>query len=106
MLNETAVTDMLEAARRSGISERALAQVEEIVRGARTEAALRVDAPERLVRIEAAASQALGEDNAWHWLRRRNHALQGVPLELALESEDGCREVEQVLGRIEHGIPS
>jgi putative toxin-antitoxin system antitoxin component (TIGR02293 family) len=43
---------------------------------------------------------------AARWLRRPNRALGGErPLDL-LTSDAGARVVEQVLGRIEHGVYS
>lgn len=59
----------------------------------------------RVVRVAARAEEAIGDaDKAARWLRKPNRALQGKrPLEL-LESDVGARVVEQVLGRIEHGL--
>jgi len=59
----------------------------------------------RVVRVAARAEEAIGDaDKAARWLRKPNRALQGKrPLEL-LESDLGARLVEQVLGRIEHGL--
>lgn len=53
----------------------------------------------------ARAEEALGDAvKARRWLRKPNRALQGrVPLDLP-RSEAGARIVEQVLGRIEHGL--
>lgn len=61
----------------------------------------------RLARIAAQAAEVLGAtEKAARWLRRPNRALGGrVPLEL-LDTDAGTREVEEVLGRIEHGIVS
>jgi putative toxin-antitoxin system antitoxin component (TIGR02293 family) len=61
----------------------------------------------RLARIAAQAGDVLGsEDKAARWLRRSNRALGGrVPLAL-LDTDAGTREVEEVLGRIEHGVVS
>jgi len=58
----------------------------------------------RLARIGAHASAALGnEEKAAKWLRRPNRALGNrTPLEL-LDNDIGARQVEEVLGRIEHG---
>jgi putative toxin-antitoxin system antitoxin component (TIGR02293 family) len=58
----------------------------------------------RLARIAAHAAEVLGSDEkAGHWLHRPNRALGGeTPLEL-VDTEIGAREVEAVLGRIEHG---
>ncbi|MBI4529596.1 MAG: DUF2384 domain-containing protein [Deltaproteobacteria bacterium] len=61
----------------------------------------------RLARIGAQAAEVLGsEEKAARWLRRPNRALENrVPLEL-LDSDIGSRQVEDVLGRIEHGVVS
>ena len=59
----------------------------------------------RVVRVAAGAEEAIGDvDKARRWLRKPNRALRGrTPLEL-LENNVGVRIVEQVLGRIEHGL--
>ena len=61
----------------------------------------------RLGRIAAMAEQTLGDpDKASRWLRKPNRALGGVvPLE-HLDTDVGAREVESILGRIEHGVYS
>lgn len=61
----------------------------------------------RLARIGAQAAEVLGsEEKAARWLRRPNRALENrVPLEL-LDSDIGSRQVEDILGRIEHGVVS
>lgn len=58
----------------------------------------------RLARIAAHAADVLGSDErAGHWLHRPNRALGGqAPLAL-VDTDLGAREVESVLGRIEHG---
>ena len=58
----------------------------------------------RLARIATQAANVLGSDEkAGRWLHRPNRALGGtVPLVL-LDTDIGAREVEGVLGRIEHG---
>lgn len=58
----------------------------------------------RLARIATQAANVLGSDEkAGSWLHRPNRALGGtVPLAL-LDTDIGTREVEGVLGRIEHG---
>ena len=65
---------------------------------------------ERLYRIAflvERAVQVLGSlENAQRWLDTSKRALGGVtPLVLA-KIEPGAREVEDLLGRIEYGIPS
>ncbi len=59
----------------------------------------------RLARIQAIADEIFDERQKSHsWLRRPNGALDGqVPLSL-LDTEEGGRLVEAVLGRIAHGI--
>lgn len=61
----------------------------------------------RLARIAAQASEVLGStEKAARWLQKPNRALGGrVPLAL-LDTDAGTREVEEVLGRIEHGVVS
>lgn len=58
----------------------------------------------RLARIAAHAATVLGSDEkAGTWLHRPNRALGGeIPLAL-VDTDVGAREVEAVLGRIEHG---
>ncbi|MGH7081507.1 MAG: type II RES/Xre toxin-antitoxin system antitoxin [Acetobacteraceae bacterium] len=59
----------------------------------------------RLARIQAMADDVLGRrEQACAWLREPNGALSGqIPLAL-LDTEEGGRLVEAVLGRIAHGI--
>lgn len=59
----------------------------------------------RLARIQAIADRVFGDRaKAYGWLRDRNGALESeVPLTL-LDTEEGARLVEAVLGRIAHGI--
>jgi putative toxin-antitoxin system antitoxin component (TIGR02293 family) len=46
------------------------------------------------------------EDRAATWLRRPNRALNGeLPIDL-LDTDVGARQIEDILGRIEHGIVS
>jgi putative toxin-antitoxin system antitoxin component (TIGR02293 family) len=63
---------------------------------------------DRLYRIARVAGQAVSvfgtEDKATTWLQRPNRALDGErPIRL-LDTDIGARQVEDVLGRIEHGI--
>ena len=63
---------------------------------------------DRLVRVArslAAAEETFGsQDKAGAWLRRPTTALAGErPLDL-LDTDEGAREVETLLGRISHGI--
>ena len=59
----------------------------------------------RLMRIISLATSAFeSEEHAREWLKRPLRALGGqTPLQVAA-TEPGAREVERVLGRIEHGI--
>lgn len=59
----------------------------------------------RLARIQAIADDVFGERRKSHrWLRKPNGALGSqIPLTL-LDTEEGGRVVEAVLGRIAHGI--
>lgn len=59
----------------------------------------------RVVRVAARAEEAIGNvEKARRWLRKPNRALHGrTPLDL-LENNVGVQIVEQVLGRIEHGL--
>jgi len=61
----------------------------------------------RVARIAALAEEALGSRaRAAHWLQRRNQSLAGAtPLE-TLDTDLGTRQVEDVLGRIAHGVYS
>ena len=67
---------------------------------------LDVQESDRLYRIARVAAYAFGvlgnEQAAINWLRRPNRALGGeIPLHL-LDTDLGARQVEDVLGRIEH----
>jgi putative toxin-antitoxin system antitoxin component (TIGR02293 family) len=59
----------------------------------------------RVVRVAALAEETFQDEEKAHgWLRDPNRALGGErPLDL-LETEGGARLVEQVLGRIAHGV--
>ena len=61
----------------------------------------------RVVRIAVQAAEILGgREEASRWLHASNRALGGqTPLEL-LDTDLGSRQVEDVLGRIEHGVYS
>lgn len=71
---------------------------------------LDADESDRLYRLARIAGQAVAvlgtEEKAATWLRRANRALNGeVPLGL-LDTDLGARQIEDVLGRIEHGVLS
>jgi putative toxin-antitoxin system antitoxin component (TIGR02293 family) len=59
----------------------------------------------RVARVLADAEETFGsQDKAAIWLRRASAALAGEsPLQL-LDTDEGAREVETLLGRIGHGI--
>lgn len=61
----------------------------------------------RLARVGARAEEVFGSpERAGTWLRGTLRALGGVrPLDL-LDTDLGTQQVEQVLGRIEHGVHS
>lgn len=61
----------------------------------------------RVVRIAVQAAEVLGgREEASRWLHASNRALGGqTPLEL-LDTDLGSRQIEDVLGRIEHGVYS
>jgi putative toxin-antitoxin system antitoxin component (TIGR02293 family) len=61
----------------------------------------------RVARIAALAEEAFGaREKAARWLHRPNRALgNAIPLH-HLDTELGAREVEDVLGRIAHGVYS
>ncbi len=59
----------------------------------------------RLARVAGVAVSVFGaEDKAATWLQRPNRGLNGeLPIRL-LDTDVGARQVEDILGRIEHGI--
>jgi putative toxin-antitoxin system antitoxin component (TIGR02293 family) len=86
-----------------GIPERTLARRKQDRR-------LRADESDRVfrvARIAALAEEALGSRaKAAHWLQRPNRALgRATPL-ANLDTDLGARQVEDVLGRIAHGVYS
>lgn len=71
---------------------------------------LRADESDRLFRVANVAAHAIdvfgSREKAARWLRRPNRALGGaVPLTL-LDTAAGATQVDQILGRIEHGVYS
>lgn len=71
---------------------------------------LRHDESDRLMRLARLATQAAqvfgAEDKAATWLHRPNRALGlATPLHL-LSTDIGAKQVEDLLGRIEHGVIS
>ncbi len=67
------------------------------------------DESDRLVRLARVFSRAIelfegDSDSAQDWMMRRNRALGGVsPFEM-VRTGVGSREVEMLIGRIEHGV--
>jgi putative toxin-antitoxin system antitoxin component (TIGR02293 family) len=61
----------------------------------------------RFIRIRSFAAEVLGDGKeADLWLREKNSMLHDrCPLEF-LDTDSGCQLVEDLLGRIAHGIPS
>lgn len=59
----------------------------------------------RIARVALTARETFGSrGKAEAWLRRPNRALQGnLPIDL-LDTDDGARLVEEVLGRLAYGI--
>lgn len=84
-----------------GLSPRAMARR----KGERRLSATESDRLYRLARIAAQAEEVLGSpEKAGIWLLRPNRALgQAVPFEM-LDTDEGTRQVEAVLGRIEYGV--
>lgn len=66
------------------------------------------DESDRLYRIARVAGRAVSvfgaEDKAATWLRRPNRALNGEPPIHLLDTDIGAQQVDDILGRIEHGI--
>jgi len=91
-------------ARLLGISERTLTR-RATSNGRLT--AVESDRVVRLARILALAKETLGNmEKASRWLQTSNRALEGDKPIDRLDTDIGVRSVEQVLGRIEHGLYS
>jgi len=59
----------------------------------------------RFSRVLAHAEKVLGtRANATQWLHRPNRALNGIPPLTLLDTDIGATEVDDVLGRLEHGV--
>ena len=59
----------------------------------------------RLARVAASAVDVFGDaHNASAWLRKPNRALGNASPLSRMDTDVGVRQVERVLGRIEHGI--
>lgn len=109
-LSYNAVTTLQE---KSGFS---LEQISDIIRTplrtlARRKKAGRLtsDESERLMRLEIAFSKTLelfdgSQDAAQHWLSSPAKAFGGETPLAMLQTEFGAREVEDLIGRLEHGV--
>jgi putative toxin-antitoxin system antitoxin component (TIGR02293 family) len=58
----------------------------------------------RWLRIAALARETFGDDKARRWLTRPTDALGGAAPVALLDTEEGARAVELLMGRIAHGI--
>jgi putative toxin-antitoxin system antitoxin component (TIGR02293 family) len=70
-------------------------------------ARLKVDESDRIARVArvaALAVEALGRDEGLQWLREPNVALGNRMPIVMLGTDAGARQVEQIIGRIEHGV--
>lgn len=69
---------------------------------------LTTDESERVLRIRLLVDRAVeilgGEEPARSWLKAPNYSLGGIAPILFSDTEPGAREVERLLGRIEHGV--
>ena len=107
------VADVVEFGRQAGFTIDELARLIQIpartyARRVASKSRLKVPEGERAVRIMRLfdqAKQVFGTDEATHrWFNSRILALgRKTPLEFA-QTEPGAREVENVIGRIEHGV--
>jgi putative toxin-antitoxin system antitoxin component (TIGR02293 family) len=66
------------------------------------------DESERIYRLGCVADKAINvfgnEEGARHWMSQPNKALSRKPPLVYCDTEPGRREVEDLLGRIEHGV--
>jgi putative toxin-antitoxin system antitoxin component (TIGR02293 family) len=71
---------------------------------------LEADESDRLYRLARMAAHAVAvfgtEEKASAWLRRPNRALHGETPVRLLGTDIGARQVEDLLGRLEHGVVS
>jgi putative toxin-antitoxin system antitoxin component (TIGR02293 family) len=59
----------------------------------------------RVLSITARAGEVFANrDKALEWLQTPSPALRGATPLRAIETESGCQEVEDILGRIEYGV--
>jgi putative toxin-antitoxin system antitoxin component (TIGR02293 family) len=107
------VADLVEFGRQAGFTNDELARLIHIpprtyARRVASKARLNVPEGERSVRLmriyDLAKELFVTHDNTRGWLNARLSALGGrTPLDFA-QTEPGAREVENVIGRIEHGV--
>jgi putative toxin-antitoxin system antitoxin component (TIGR02293 family) len=107
------VLDLVEFGRKVGFTIDELARLVHIpprTYARRVAARARLSLPEgeravRIMRLYDQARQVFGDDERTRaWLNRKLRVLGGrTPLDFA-RTEPGAREVENVLGRIEHGV--
>ncbi len=107
------VLDLVAFGRASGFTTEELAKLVHIpprTYARRVKAKARLDIPEgeravRIMRLYDRARQFFGtHDNTREWMNSQVPALGGrTPLDMA-RTEPGAREVENLIGRIEHGM--
>ena len=103
-----AVTGLLELSQKQ--TAHVLSMAPRTLARRKDEGRLKADESDRLVRVAriiAHATRALAtRGNAIRWLHRPNRALGGErPIDL-LDTDLGTEEVDDVLGRLEHGVVS
>lgn len=109
------VTDVVEFGKQAGFTTDEIARLIHIpprTYARRVAAKARLKVPEgeravRLIRLFERAKQVFGSDeNTRSWFNSKILALgRKTPLEFA-QTEPGAREVENLIGRIEHGVVS
>ncbi len=109
------VIDLVEFGKHAGFTTDELAQLIHVpprtyARRVAAKARLKVPEGERAVRLmriyDRAKQLFVTHENTRGWLNGRIRALGGkTPLQFA-QTEPGAREVENIIGRIEHGIVS
>jgi putative toxin-antitoxin system antitoxin component (TIGR02293 family) len=109
------VLDVVEFGKEAGFTVEELARMIHIpprtyARRVASKSRLKVPEGERAVRLmriyDRAKQLLVTHENTRRWLNTKLRTLSGkTPLEFA-QTEPGAREVENLVGRIEHGIPS
>ncbi len=107
-LSIAAVDDLLASGRLTPVEIDRLAVPRKTLAHRRAIGSLTPDQSDRLLRVArvvAAAEVTFGSrEKAHRWLRRPTTALEGdAPLDL-LDTSEGCRLVERLLGKIDHGL--